>query len=128
MDFPAWTWWAVAIGLFLLIEALMAIWYIRRLSRQRVETTAALKEVQHTGEPGSALVLEATDTGKRLGAYSFLVVRLRLRVTRANGEEFETAIDAHISPVRIADFAEGKHIKVSIDPHARTVVLNQPVQ
>ncbi|AIJ66416.1 flagellar hook-basal body family protein [Brucella suis] len=29
---------------------------------------------------------------------------------------------------RTADFAEGKHIKVSIDPHARTVVLNQPVQ
>ncbi|CUW45516.1 hypothetical protein B3286c2_0640 [Brucella vulpis] len=57
MDFPAWTWWAVAIGLFLLIEALMAIWYIRRLSRQRVETIAAPNEAQHTGEPGSALVL-----------------------------------------------------------------------
>lgn len=128
MNFPAWAWWAAAIGLFLLVEALVAIWFIRRWTRQRAEIAAPLEEIRGTGETGSALILEATDTGKRLGAYSFLVVRLRLRVTRPHGEEFETEIDAHISPVRIPDFAEGKHIKVSIDPHTRMVAVNQRTQ
>lgn len=128
MGFPAWTWWAVAISLFLLIEALMAIWYIRKLSRQRIEATARQEEIRHTGEAGSALVLEVTDTGTRLGAYSFLILRLRLRVTCLNGEEFETEINAPISPLRISDFAEGKHIKVSIDTNVRTVVVNQRTQ
>ncbi|KOF52423.1 MULTISPECIES: DUF4381 family protein [unclassified Achromobacter] len=128
MDLPTWAWWAIGLGLFVVIEACVALWFIRKQVQRRQEAAAQVEQVRRTGDPASALVLEATDTGKRLGAYTYFVVKLRLRVTPAAGEAFETEINANISPVRIPDFAEGKVIAVRVDPRTRAVAVDQRTQ
>ena len=120
-----WPWWATLIVVLILLEVLVFAFFIRRNMAHRAEITHQENVVRDTGESTTALVLETTDTGKRLGAYLYIVVKLRLQITPSTGSAFETTIEANISPVRLGDFAEGKQIAVRCNPQTRAVVIDQ---
>lgn len=67
MDFNEWKWWEVEIGILIMIEEIMEIWYISRIYRKSVEKNEEMKEVKNKGEKGYELVMEEKDKGKRIG-------------------------------------------------------------
>ena len=123
-----WPWWAYLILVLLGLEAFVIAFFIRRTFKRKAQAERQEAFIRTTGEPGTALVVEITDTGERSESESYLFVKLRLQVTPSISAPFHTTIDARISPVRLADFAEGKQIAVRIEPGTQVVVIDQRVQ
>lgn len=124
MEIPGWAWLVV---LLIVVEAVVLIGFFRKQAARRAAAEAQVVQVQRTGDPATARVLETIDTGRRLGEVAYLIVKLRLAVQPASGEPFETLIEARISPVRIGDFSEGREIAVRVDPQTRAVAVDQRV-
>ncbi|ANN79401.1 hypothetical protein [Bordetella flabilis] len=123
---PGWTWLIVAV---IVLSILQAGLHVRAEMRRRAgdRAVAARQEaVRQTGRPAQAVVLQTRDTGIRLGATTFFVIDLTLRVQGdAQLPAFDTTLRVPISPVRLGDFAEGKTIRVRIDAGTREVAVDQ---
>ena len=118
--------WPVSILSLLQILVLVLILgglYKRIQAKKRHE-----EHVRNTGTPATALVLDATDTGDHDENSSLLHIMLHLQVTPSIGTPFETTLKSKISPIRIADFTEGKEIAVRVEPQTQFVVIDQRVQ
>ncbi|ANN69828.1 hypothetical protein BAU08_22170 [Bordetella bronchialis] len=72
------------------------------------------------------MVVRTVDTGTRLGAMRFFVIDITLGVEAQDGvEPFEATLRVPVSPVRLADFAEGRVVRVRVEPGTREVALDQ---
>jgi hypothetical protein len=128
-DWPGWTWVIVVIVLLSLVQVGLRL----RGEIQRRAADAAVvarqEQVRQTGRSATAVVMRLSDTGTRLGAVSFFVIELSLRV---QGDEvipaFDTTVRVPVSPVRLADFAEGRVIQVRVDTGTREVAVDQRTQ
>ena len=125
LGLPAWAgWMTLGILALILVDGLIFTWLFRRMEQRRAQTREQAAEILASGMPATALVLETSATGTERGG--LLEVQLRLRVTPGDGgAPFESAVLVDLSPVRIADFAEGKVIAVRVDPATRQVVIAQ---
>lgn len=114
--------------LILIPLSIVAILVLQRLVVRRATNASTVKRVLADGQPATALVLDTYDTGNRVSSI-FLMVKLSLRIEESPGvPSFETDTVVPISPVKLADFAVGKTVKVRVDPDAREVALDQPVR
>ncbi|AOB33393.1 hypothetical protein AKI39_04010 [Bordetella sp. H567] len=72
------------------------------------------------------MVIRTTDTGTRLGAIKFFVIDITLRVEAQGAEPaFDATLRVPVSPVRLAEFAEGRIVRVRVNPDTREVALDQ---
>jgi hypothetical protein len=121
--------WAVIILVVLTAIALRGYWAVRRHFGERERAEQRLDNIRTAGTPATATVLAAADTGVRRGADTFFLVALTLRVLPEDGvDSFDTSITVPLSPVRIPDFAEGRRIKVKVDPGTHDVAVDQRTQ
>lgn len=86
------------------------------------------ERVLRTGQPAMAMVLESYDTAMRVERI-YILVRLKLQVQPEGGlPAFETELVAPISPVKLADFAPGRSVKLRFDPVSREIAIDQPMR
>jgi uncharacterized membrane protein YqiK len=86
------------------------------------------ERVLRTGQPAVATVLESYDTGVRVERI-YIIVRLKLQVRPEGGlPAYQTELDAPISPVKLADFAPGRSVKLRFDPVSREIAIDQPMR
>jgi hypothetical protein len=86
------------------------------------------ERVLRTGQPAAATVLDSHDTGMRVERI-FVLVRLKFRVQPEGGlPAYETELVAPISPVKLADFAPGRSVKLRFDPVSREIAIDQPMR
>ena len=97
------------------------------VNRQVMGTDRA-ERVLRTGQPAVGVVLESHDTATRVERI-YILVRLKLQVQPGDGSPaYETELVAPISPVKIADFAPGRSVKLRFDPVSREIAIDQPVR
>jgi hypothetical protein len=97
------------------------------VNRQVMGTDRA-ERVLRTGQPAVGVVLESHDTATRVERI-YILVRLKVQVQPEDGSPaYETELVAPISPVKIADFAPGRSVKLRFDPVSREVAIDQPVR
>jgi len=97
------------------------------VNRQVMGTDRA-ERVLRTGQPAVGVVLESHDTATRVERI-YILVRLKLQVQPEDGSPaYETELVAPISPVKIADFAPGRSVKLRFDPVSREIAIDQPVR
>ena len=72
------------------------------------------------GLPGTAVVLAADPTGSVYNSQP--EIRLRLRVTPADGTEYEAETVMIINPIYVPQFQPGKTVKVKYDKDDRSKV------
>ena len=120
---PSWSIPILTLLQILVVGLILWGMFKRKRAKERHE-----EHVRNTGTPATALVLDATDTGDHDENSSLLHIMLRLQVTPSIGAPFETTLKSKISPIRIADFTEGKEIAVRVEPQTQFVVIAQRVQ
>jgi hypothetical protein len=97
------------------------------VNRQVMDADRA-ERVLRTGQPAVAMVLESYDTAMRVERI-YILVRLKLQVQPEGGlPAFETELVAPISPVKLADFAPGRSVKLRFDPVSREIAIDQPMR
>ena len=97
------------------------------VNRQVMGTDRA-ERVLRTGQPAVGVVLESHDNATRVERI-YILVRLKLQVQPGDGSPaYETELVAPISPVKIADFAPGRSVKLRFDPVSREIAIDQPVR
>lgn len=97
-------------------------------NNRRAMGTDLAERVLRTGQPAVATVLESHDTGMRV-ARIYILVRLRFQVRPEGGwPAFEAELVAPISPVKLADFAPGRSVKLRFDPVSHEIAIDQPVR
>ncbi|MFH0134038.1 hypothetical protein ACGLHS_27785 [Variovorax sp. VaC1] len=95
---------------------------------RRVMGSDRAERVLRTGQAAVATVLDSHDTGMRV-EFIYVMVRLKLRVQPEGGlPAYETELDAPISPVKLADFAPGRSVKLRFDPVSREIAIDQPMR
>ncbi|VXB23652.1 DUF4381 domain-containing protein [Aeromicrobium sp. 9AM] len=115
-------------ALILVPLAVVAILVLQRVIVRHATHAGTVKRVLADGQPATAVVLDTYDTGNRVSSI-FLMVRLDLRIEEAPGvAAFETQTVVPISPVKLADFAVGRTVKVRVDPATKDVAMDQPVR
>ncbi len=86
------------------------------------------ERVLRTGQPAVGVVLDSYDTGTRVERI-FVLVRLKFQVRPEGGlPAYEAELVAPISPVKLADFAPGRSVKLRFDPVSREIAIDQPVR
>lgn len=104
------------------------VMHMQSAVNRQVMGTDRAERVLRTGRPAAAVVLESHDTGIRVERI-YIIVRLKFRVQPGGGlPDFETELDAPISPVKIADFAPGRSVKLRLDPVSREIAIDQPMR
>ena len=73
--------------------------------------------VLSSGIEASARIIDVIDTGRRHNTNP--VVKIRLVVTAANGEEYNAEITAPVSPVKLVEYKAGTILRVKYDPKKR---------
>ncbi len=95
---------------------------------REVKGTDRAERVLRTGQPAVGVVLESYDTGTRVERI-YILVRLKFQVQPEGGlPGYETELVAPISPVKLADFAPGRSVKLRFDPASREIAIDQPVR
>lgn len=95
---------------------------------RQVMGTERAERVLRTGQPATGLVLESYDTGTRVERI-YILVRLKFQVRPEGGSPaYEAELVAPISPVKLADFAPGRSVKLRFDPASREIAIDQPVR
>jgi hypothetical protein len=74
-------------------------------------------DVLKNGVDGKAKVVEITDTGRRHNTNP--VVRIKLNVTDASGNDFPAEVTMPLSPVRLSQHRVGDTVPVKYDPKSR---------
>lgn len=115
--------------LLILIPLLaVAVLVLQRVVVRHATHASTVKRVLADGLPANAVVLDTYDTGNRVSSI-FLMTRLSLRVEDSPGvPSFETNTVVPISPVKLAEFAVGKTIKVRVDTATKDVAVDQPTR
>ncbi|WP_083228611.1 hypothetical protein [Bordetella sp. H567] len=123
---PGWAW---AVILVLVLSVVQVGFMLRGELRRRAQDAALVArqdQVRQTGRPGTGVVIRTTDTGTRLGAIKFFVIDITLRVEAQGAEPaFDATLRVPVSPVRLAEFAEGRIVRVRVNPDTREVALDQ---
>jgi len=73
--------------------------------------------VLSSGIETSARIIDVTDTGRRHNTNP--VVKIRLVVKAADGEEYNAEITAPVSPVKLPEYKAGATVRVKYDPKKR---------
>ena len=104
------------------------VMHVQSVVNRRVMGVDRAERVLRTGQPAVATVLESYDTGVRVERI-YIIVRLKLQVQPEGGlPAYETELDAPISPVKLADFAPGRSVKLRFDPVSREIAIDQPMR
>lgn len=104
------------------------VMHVQSVVNRRVMGVDRAERVLRTGQPAVATVLESYDTAMRVERI-YILVRLKLRVQPEGGlPAYETEMDAPISPVKLADFAPGRSVKLRFDPVSREIAIDQPMR
>ena len=122
------------IALLVFVLATMAKRHVGRVismqgvvNRQVMGTDLA-ERVLRTGQPAVGVVLESYDTAMRVERI-YILVRLKLQVQPEGGlPAYEAELTAPISPVKLADFAPGRSVKLRFDPVSREIAIDQPMR
>ena len=86
------------------------------------------ERVLRTGQPAVAMVLESYDTDMRVASI-FILVRLKFQVQPEGGlPAYQAELVAPISPVKLADFAPGRSVKLRFDPVSHEIAIDQPMR
>ncbi|RZL63915.1 MAG: hypothetical protein EOP81_11140 [Variovorax sp.] len=113
----------------LVLACVAGMFILQRLVARWVTDESKTDRVLKAGRPAQAVVLDTYDTGNRISAI-YILTRLRLRVEPAEAEAapqpFDVELTVPISPVKLAEFAPGRRIKVRVDPGTREVAVDQP--
>lgn len=72
------------------------------------------------GLPGTAVILNADPTGNIYNSQP--EIRLRLRVTPADGSSYEAETEMIINPIYVPQFQPGKTVKIKYDREDRSKV------
>lgn len=116
----------VCIGVFAL--GAYGVLRLQSFATGKVIERAIPAQVLAGGVPAVATVLTSTDTEMRIDVI-YILTRLDLKVeTTATVPAFVTQVVVPISPVKLVDFAEGRQIRVKVDPATRKVAIDQPVK
>lgn len=114
--------------LVLIVLGAIGVRKLQGFATGRVIEHAMPVKVLAEGTPAMATVLTATDTEVRIDRI-YILTRLYLKVeATATLPAFVTETVAPISPVKLADFAEGMRIRVKVDPATRKVAIDQPLK
>lgn len=115
-----------AIGwFFVVVLSVVAVLLLQWSIARRMSGNAQNHPLLQSGRPAAALVLDTYDTGNRVTAI-YILTRLRLRVEAVDAAApFETEITVPISPVKLAEFAPGRTVRVRVDAATREVVIDQ---
>ncbi|GAA3528816.1 hypothetical protein GCM10022234_27630 [Aeromicrobium panaciterrae] len=106
----------------------VAVFVLQRLVVRHATHASTVERVLADGLPADAVVLDTYDTGNRVSSI-FLMTKLSLRIEESSGvPAFETDIVVPISPVKLADFAVGRTIRVRVDPATKDVAVDQPTR
>lgn len=125
-DWPGWIWVIVAVVLLSVVQVGMQLRGELRRRAGDAQVLARQEQVRQTGRAATAVVTRLDDTGTRLGADKFFVVDMTLSVQAGDGiPAFDAAVRVPVSPVRLADFAEGRQVRVRVDAATREVALDQ---
>ncbi len=73
--------------------------------------------VLSSGIETTARIIDVTDTGRRHNTNP--VVKIRLTVKAASGEEYNAEIISPVSPVKLPEYKAGATVKVKYDPKKR---------
>jgi len=104
------------------------VMHTQSVVNRQVMGTDRAERVLRTGQPATGLVLESYDTGTRVERI-YILVRLKFQVRPEGGSPiYETELVAPISPVKLADFAPGRSVKLRFDPVSREIAIDQPVR
>lgn len=102
--------------------------HLQRVVNRHVMGADLAERVLRTGQPAVARVLESYDTAMRVERI-YILVRLKLLVQPEGGlPAYETELVAPISPVKLADFAPGRSVKLRFDPVSREIAIDQPMR
>jgi len=102
--------------------------HLQRVVNRHVMGADLAERVLRTGQPAAARVLESYDTAMRVERI-YILVRLKLLVQPEGGlPAYETELVAPISPVKLADFAPGRSVKLRFDPVSREIAIDQPMR
>ncbi|MDP9913366.1 hypothetical protein J2W27_005500 [Variovorax boronicumulans] len=102
--------------------------HLQRVVNRHVMGADLAERVLRTGQPAVARVLESYDTAMRVERI-YILVRLKLQVQPEGGlPAYETELVAPISPVKLADFAPGRSVKLRFDPVSREIAIDQPMR
>lgn len=109
------------------VQVAFLAWRARRRQRARREDAHRQAIVRAGGLPGSARVAASRDTRTRIGDTLFFIVELDLEVDATQSTPaMVSTLQVPVSPLRLADFAEGRAIKVRIDPATHEIAVDQP--
>ena len=102
--------------------------HLQRVVNRHVMGADLAERVLRTGQPAVARVLESYDTAMRVERI-YILVRLKLQVQPEGAlPAYETELVAPISPVKLADFAPGRSVKLRFDPVSREIAIDQPMR
>jgi predicted S18 family serine protease len=73
--------------------------------------------VLSSGIETTARIIDVTDTGRRHNTNP--VVKIRLVVKAANGDEYNAEITSPVSPVKLPEYKAGATVNVKYDPKKR---------
>ncbi|PLC02101.1 hypothetical protein CY658_29280 [Variovorax sp. RO1] len=106
----------------------LRVTHLQRVVNRHVMGADLAERVLRTGQPAVARVLESYDTAMRVERI-YILVRLKLQVQPEGGlPAYETELVAPISPVKLADFAPGRSVKLRFDPVSREIAIDQPMR
>jgi hypothetical protein len=104
------------------------VMHMQSVVNRRAMGADLAERVLRTGQPAVATVLESHDTGMR-AARIYILVRLKFQVQPEGGwPAFEAELVAPISPVKLADFAPGRSVKLRFDPVSHEIAIDQPMR
>lgn len=126
LGLPEWMTWFGPVIVLMIASAAWQLRSVRQTLAARTRADRRLDEVKTSGKAARATILHNFDTGVRLGGDSHIVVGMRLNVQPDDGDAaFATHIEVPVSPLRLADFAEGCEIAVRYDPATYEVAVAQ---
>jgi len=106
----------------------LRVTHLQHVVNRHVMGADLAERVLRTGQPAVARVLESYDTAMRVERI-YILVRLKLQVQPEGGSPaYETELVAPISPVKLADFAPGRSVKLRFDPVSREIAIDQPMR
>ncbi len=114
--------------LVLIVLGAIGVRKLQGFTTAQIVERAAPAQVLAEGVPAVATVLASADTEMRVDLV-YVLTRLTLRVEAAGPvTSFVTETVVPISPVKLAEFAEGRLVRVKVDLATGKVAIDQPLK
>ncbi|MDM0007440.1 hypothetical protein QTI51_23165 [Variovorax sp. J22G73] len=114
--------------LVLIVLGAIGVRKLQGFTTGQIVERAAPAQVLAEGVPAVATVLATADTEMRVDLV-YVLTRLTLRVEAAGPvPSFIAETVVPISPVKLAEFSEGRLVRVKVDLATRQIAIDQPLK